>query len=93
MESAVVVDPVDVLAVLLGVLALLFGLERTKAGGRVFRAVPLLVFCYFIPTLLSNSGLIPIASQLYSFIRSYLLPASLVLMVLAMTVRHLTAPS
>lgn len=83
MEPAVVVEPVAILAVLLGVLALLFGLERTKAGGRVFRAVPLLVFCYFVPTLLSNVGLIPIASPLYSFIRSYLLPASLVLMVLA----------
>lgn len=82
-STAWIQEPVAVLAVLLGVLALLFGLDRTKAGARVFRAVPLLVFCYFVPTLLSNFGVIPIASPLYAFIRSYLLPASLILMVLA----------
>lgn len=82
-STAWIQEPVAVLAVLLGVLALLFGLDRTKAGARVFRAVPLLVFCYFVPTLLSNLGVIPIASPLYAFIRSYLLPASLILMVLA----------
>lgn len=75
--------PMAVLAVFLVVLAGLFGAERTKAGGKVFRVVPLLVFCYFVPALLSNTGVIPVESELYTFIRKFLLPASLVLMVLA----------
>ena len=45
--------------------------------------VPLLVFCYFVPALLSNTGVIPLESDVYTFIRRVLLPASLILLVLA----------
>jgi uncharacterized membrane protein len=79
----VIQAPLSVLAVLLGVLAGLFLFQRSAAGARLFRYVPLLVFCYFIPALLSNTGVIPIESDLYVFIRRVLLPASLVLLVLS----------
>jgi uncharacterized membrane protein len=69
--------------VLLAVLATLFTLNRTPLGARVFGIVPLLVFCYFVPTLLSNTGILPIESDVYTFIRRVLLPASLLLLVLA----------
>jgi uncharacterized membrane protein len=75
-------DPVTVLCVLLGVLALLFGVAAHPRYGRIFKAVPLLVFAYFVPTVLSNTGVIPLESPLYGFIRSWLLPASLVLLVM-----------
>lgn len=75
--------PLSVLAVLLGVLAALFLLQRHRWGARLFAIVPLLVFCYFVPALLSNLGLIPAESELYVFIRRVLLPASLVLLVLS----------
>jgi uncharacterized membrane protein len=75
-------DPIAVLCVLLGVLALLFVVAAHERYGRVFKVVPLLVFAYFVPTLLSNTGVIPLESPLYAFIRSWLLPASLVLLVL-----------
>ena len=75
--------PLGVLTVLLLVLAALFLLQRHPAGDRLFRIVPLLVFCYFVPALLSNAGVIPFESDLYMFIRRVLLPASLVLLVLS----------
>ncbi len=75
--------PISVLTVLLLVLAGLFLLQRHPWGDRLFRAVPLLVFCYFVPALLSNLGVIPAESDLYVFIRRVLLPASLVLLVLS----------
>ncbi len=75
-------DPVTLLCVLLGLLALLFTLAAHARYGRIFKVVPLLVFAYFVPTLLSNAGVIPLESPLYAFIRSWLLPASLVLLVL-----------
>jgi uncharacterized membrane protein len=75
--------PLGVLTVLLLVLAALFMLQRHPAGDRLFRIVPLLVFCYFVPALLSNAGVIPFESDLYVFIRRVLLPASLVLLVLS----------
>ncbi|HXW04973.1 MAG TPA: DUF819 family protein [Vicinamibacterales bacterium] len=75
--------PLGVLSVLLGVLAALFALQRHPIGTRLFRVVPLLVFCYFVPAALSNSGVIPFESDVYLFIRRVLLPASLVLLVLS----------
>ncbi len=75
-------DPIAVLCVLLGLLALLFVVAAHSRYGRIFKFVPLLVFAYFVPTLLSNLGVIPLESPLYTFVRSWLLPASLVLLVL-----------
>jgi uncharacterized membrane protein len=81
--APLVQSPLGVLAVLLFVLAALFMAQRHPAGARFFAAVPLLVFCYFVPALLSNTGVIPLESDLYGFIRRVLLPASLILLVLA----------
>ena len=74
--------PLGVLTVLLSVLAGLFLLQQHRWGARLFAVVPLLVFCYFVPALLSNLGIIPAESELYLFVRRVLLPASLVLLVL-----------
>lgn len=81
-----ITDPVAVLVVLLVVLAGLFGLQQHPTFGRVFKVVPLLVFAYFVPTLLSNFGLIPVESPAYGFVKTWLLPASLVLLVIAVDV-------
>src|SRR5687768_14545534 len=81
--AALIQSPLGVLAVLLLVLAALFTLKNHPLGERLFNAVPLLVFCYFVPTLLSNTGVIPMESELYTFIRRILLPASLILLVLS----------
>ena len=83
LPTAVIDTPLGVLAVLVVVLAVLFTFHRTRAGARLFSVVPLLVFCYFVPALLSNLGIIPLESDVYTFIRRVLLPASLLLLVLA----------
>ena len=75
--------PLSVLTVLLLVLAGLFLLQQNPVGRKLFSVVPLLVFCYFVPALLSNLGVVPAESELYVFIRRVLLPASLVLLVLS----------
>ncbi len=77
---------ITVLAVLLAVLAVLFTIEQHPVGKRVFRAVPLLLFAYFVPTTLSNLGLIPLRCPLYDFITDWLLPASLVLLTLSVDI-------
>jgi uncharacterized membrane protein len=75
-------DPMAILCVLLALLGVLFVVASDARYGRIFKFVPLLVFAYFVPTLLSNTGVIPLQSPLYTFIRSWLLPSSLVLLVL-----------
>ncbi len=87
--TALLTGPMEVLAVLLGVLALLFTLNQHERTRGMFRVVPLLVFCYFVPTALSNTGLIPVDDgfALYKFTKDWLLPASLVLLVLSVDVK------
>jgi len=79
--------PMGILAVLLGVLAILFTIDRHPVFGKVFKVIPLLVFAYFVPTILSNTGVIPLRSPLYDFIMDWLLPASLVLLTLSVDVK------
>jgi len=86
MTNPLVQDPVAVLAVLLAVLAGLFGAAGTKRGRSFFNFVPLLVFAYFVPTALSNSGVIPLESDLYDFVKDWLLPASLILFTMSVDI-------
>lgn len=84
MEIFPLEHPVGILTVLLVVLSLIFRFEQTAMGSRLFSIVPKLVFCYFVPTTLSSLGLIPVTSELYDWIKSYLLPCSLVLLILSL---------
>lgn len=87
-ESApVVTDPAGVLAVLLAVLAVIFWLGQHPIAGRFFKIVPALVFCYFVPTTLTTLGVIPDSSPLYSWVKSFVLPAALLLLILSLDVQ------
>lgn len=78
-------DPMSVLVILLSLLAILFYANTTEAGKKLFNYVPLLVFAYFLPTALSNTGMIPMTEEfaLYEFVKQWLLPTSLALLILA----------
>lgn len=76
-------EPVAVLAVLLATLAVLFSLERHAWGAAFFRRVPLLLFAYFVPTILSNLDVIPMKSAAYGYVQDWLLPASLILLTMS----------
>jgi uncharacterized membrane protein len=79
----VIEHPVAIAAVLMGLLAGLFAFGTTPRGKKVYAWVPLLVFAYFLPTALSNLDIIPLSSPLYTFVKKWLLPASLVLLTLS----------
>ncbi len=84
--GAVIEEPTAVAATLALVLALLFLANAHPVVSKLFRVIPLLVFCYFVPTLLSSLEIIPIDASVYGWIKSYLLPASLVLLTLAVDI-------
>jgi len=75
-----------ILATLLAVLAVIFYLANHPVTGRFFKIVPSLVFCYFVPTTLTTLGVIPDESALYSWIKAFVLPASLLLLILSLDV-------
>ena len=78
--------PVGILAVLLAILAVIFWFGEQPAGRKLFSIIPKLVFCYFVPTTLTTLGVLPEESGLYDWIKGYMLPASLLLLILALDV-------
>ncbi len=82
--AAIITDPAGLLAILLSVLAAIFWTAGHPVFGRLFKVVPALVFCYFIPTTLTTLEIIPDKSVLYTFVRQYVLPASLLLLILSL---------
>lgn len=86
-KAALITDPLGVLAVLLGVLALLFAANGHPSCKKIFKIIPLLVFAYFAPTSLSNTFIIPLSSPVYTYIKKWLLPASLLLLTLSVDLK------
>lgn len=77
-------------AAVLGLLAVTLGVifhtskSRTPAFQRFYRYVPVLLLCYFIPSLYTTFGIVdPETSNLYFVSSRYLLPATLVLLTLS----------
>lgn len=80
-------DSAGILAVLLAVLAIIFRLAEHRVWGRLFKIIPALVFCYFIPTALSTAGIIPVECELYEWVKHFVLPACLLLLTLSLDVK------
>ncbi len=85
MNEALVSSPAGVMAVLIGVVAFWFWLEKATRL-KVFEYLPPLIFIYATPVLLSNGGLIPFKSEAYDFLRQYGLPVFIVLMLVKVDV-------
>ena len=82
--TALLTHPAGVLAVLLASLAVIFWMTQHATLGRIFKVIPALVFCYFVPTALTTAGVLPAESALYDWIKAYVLPAALLLLILAL---------
>jgi uncharacterized membrane protein len=76
-------DPVFLLAYLAGTVGLVFQLARLEALRPLFDRLPALVWAYFLPMLSTTAGILPDESPVYRALARYLLPASLVLMLIS----------
>ena len=83
-------------AVILGILCLMLGFifwtSSIKTGivGMFYKAVPMLLLCYFLPSLLTFFGVVDHHnSKLYYMATRYLLPATLVLLTLSIDLREI----
>lgn len=85
-DGPLITEPAGLLAVLLSILAIIFWAQSHRVGGRLFKIVPSVVFCYFVPTALSGFGVIPNESPMYEWVKQFILPASLVLLTLSLDV-------
>lgn len=80
-------------AVVLGMLMILLGAifytSSNPKFAKFYKIVPALLLCYFLPSLLTTTGLVdPKNSQLYFVASRYFLPASLVLLTLSIDLKE-----
>ncbi|HJO95686.1 MAG TPA: DUF819 family protein [Victivallales bacterium] len=87
MGEAVINDSFGLLAILVVIPAIIFSLANNRMFSKFFTLVPPLVFAYFIPTILSTLNIIPSSASIYTDIKTFILPASLLLMTLAVDIK------
>lgn len=77
-----ITDPILIVIVLIAIEALVLGLSRHERTKRWFDLLPAVFWIYFLPMLAATFGLISPKSTVYGTITTWLLPASLVLLLL-----------
>ena len=82
-------DPGLILAYLAAVVGLVFQISRVPALAPLFDRLPALVWTFFLPMISTSIGVLPASSPLYPALARYLLPASLVLMLLSADLRSI----
>ena len=84
-NSLPISSTVGVLATLCGICAFFFMLEK-RTGWRLFQYLPPLIFIYLAPVVLSNSGILPTSSPVYTSMKQLVLPMMLILLLLKVNV-------
>jgi uncharacterized membrane protein len=79
--------PAMIIGVLLAIELLVLGLARHERTSGWFEFLPSVFWIYFLPMLAATFGLIAPKSPVYGMITTYLLPASLVLLLLPVDIR------
>lgn len=82
-----ITNPILIVAVLLTIEALVLALSRHERTRRFFDLLPSVFWIYFLPMLAATFGLITPNSPVYGMIIAWLLPASLVLLLLPVDMR------
>lgn len=91
-SNALITNDAVVLGLLLGILALVFRTSNSTHPKLVkfYSIVPMLLLCYFIPSLLNTFNIVDGEhSQLYYVASRYLLPACLILLTLSVDLKEI----
>ncbi len=75
-------SPFALLAILTGLVAVLYQLEKHPFTARLFGFLPLPFWCYMIPMAAATAGWLPLSNPLYPFFSRHLLPVCLLLLLI-----------
>lgn len=78
-------SPAAVMAVLVGIAAFFFWLEKAS-DWKIFRYLVPLIWIYATPVVLRNTGVLPASSEAYDLLRHFGLPVVIVLLLLSVDV-------
>ena len=80
-------DPTAVFVYLAGLLGAIFWLTGLPRLQPLFRVTPAVIYAYFLPALSTSLGITPISSEAYGWMVRYLLPVSLLLLMVTVDLR------
>jgi uncharacterized membrane protein len=83
-------DPTAILVYLLSIMGFIYYIKEQPWAHKIFKVVPPVIFVYFLPMISTTLGITPDSSVLYDWIKTYLLPAALVLLLLSADVRAIS---
>lgn len=89
--EALISNDAIIMGILMIMLAFIFKTSSSKnpLWRKFYKAIPMLLLCYFLPSLLTTLGVVdPDESRLYFVASRYLLPASLVLLTLSIDLKE-----
>jgi uncharacterized membrane protein len=89
--EALISNDAIIMGILMIMLAFIFKTSSSKnpLWQKFYKVIPMLLLCYFLPSLLTTLGIVdPEESQLYFVASRYLLPASLVLLTLSIDLKE-----
>jgi len=87
--TSLISDPVSVFGYIALLLAIVFWLSGLASLRKTFEVVPPVIFAYFLPTLSSAAGIIPLASPAYTWMTRYLLLVALLLLMISVDLRSI----
>ncbi|MDZ7607045.1 MAG: DUF819 family protein [Cyclobacteriaceae bacterium] len=91
-KTALVTNDAVVFGILMVLLAIIFITASSQHPKirKFYKVIPMLLLCYFLPSLLTTAGIVdPDASGLYFVASRYLLPACLVLLTLSVDLKEI----
>ncbi|HCW77342.1 MAG TPA: hypothetical protein DHU63_12515 [Candidatus Marinimicrobia bacterium] len=87
--TSLLTDPIAILVYLLGLIAVIYWAHNQPKLARIFKYLPTVIWIYFLPMFSTTLGITPENSPLYDFVKLYLLPAALILLLLSSNTREL----
>ncbi len=85
--SALITDPMAVFAYIAAALGIVFWASTLPNLKKFFNIIPPIILAYFVPTLSTTFGITPMASPAYDWMRTYLLPIALLLLMITVDLR------
>ena len=82
-STSLISDPTTVLVFLASTVGLVFRISEVEKFKKLFHYLPPVIWIYFVPMMATTLGILPESSVTYSWISRYLLPFSLVLLLLS----------
>ncbi|NUO81153.1 DUF819 family protein [candidate division KSB1 bacterium] len=86
-SSTLLQSPMIILAFCASLCALVLWATRQSWAKKFFSVIPSIVLIYYLPTFAATLGVIPTSSPVYDWMRDYLLPFSLFLLMVTADVR------